>query len=59
MTTMTTMTTMTSRPLTERRVLVRVGRMTVARDWSLVQPGEEYRETEDGPLLTRDEDDGD
>ena len=56
---MTTMTTMTSRPLTERRVLVRVGRMTVARDWSLVQPGEEYRETEDGPLLTRDEDDGD
>ena len=31
----------------EPRVLVKVGRMTVARDWSLVEPGEEYKKSDD------------
>ena len=29
------------------RVLVRVGRMLVARDWRLVEPGEEYKRDDD------------
>ena len=30
------------------RVLVKVGRMTVARDWALVLPGDEYKLDDDG-----------
>ena len=35
------------------RVLVKVGRMIVARDWALVEPGDEYKLTDDGDWRVR------